>query len=227
LTNDVDPVVASRVRDAAAALGSAGASIEEVSVPELGYGLPAYYLLASAEASSNLARYDGVRYGLRVDAPNVEAMNSATRAKGFGPEVKRRIMLGTYALSAGYYEAYYGQAQRVRTLIIQAFARAYERFDVLIGATSPGTAFRIGEKVDDPLSMYLNDVCTAPSNLAGHPAMSVPFGTDDLGLPIGVQILAPALEEGLMFRVGAAVEAAAPRLLAPRFGVREDLGAPS
>lgn len=216
LTKDVDPVVAARVRQAAQALADAGASVDEVSVPELGYGLPAYYLLASAEASSNLARYDGVRYGLRVDAPNVEQMNSATRSRGFGAEVKRRIMLGTYALSAGYYEAYYGQAQRARTLIIDAFGRAYERFDVLLGATSPFTAFRLGEKVDDPLSMYMSDVCTAPSNLAGHPALSVPFGTDEAGLPIGVQVLAPALEEGLMLRVGAAVEAAAPPVAAPR-----------
>ncbi|HXW34095.1 MAG TPA: Asp-tRNA(Asn)/Glu-tRNA(Gln) amidotransferase subunit GatA, partial [Acidimicrobiales bacterium] len=223
LIEGVDDAVVARVREAAEELQRAGAGVDEVSVPELGYGLPAYYLLASAEASSNLARYDGVRYGLRIDAPNAEAMNSATRATGFGAEVKRRIMLGTYALSAGYYDAYYGQAQRVRTLIIRAFARAYERFDVLVGATSPGTAFPLGSKVDDPLSMYLSDVCTAPSNLAGHPALSVPFGTDELGLPVGVQVLAPALEEGIMFRVGAAIEAAAPQLPAPRVGAREDL----
>jgi aspartyl-tRNA(Asn)/glutamyl-tRNA(Gln) amidotransferase subunit A len=133
-----------------------------------------------------------------------------TRHDGFGDEVKRRIMLGTYALSAGYYDAYYGQAQRVRTLVVQAFARAYEQVDVLLGATAPTTAFRIGEKIDDPMAMYMSDVCTIPSNLAGHPAISVPFGTGDDGLPVGVQVLAPALGEALMFRVAAELEARAP-----------------
>ncbi len=170
-----------------------GPPSSEVSIPELRYGLSAYYLIAPAEASSNLARYDGVRYGLRVDAADVASMNTATRTAGFGAEVKRRIMLGTYALSAGYYDAYYGQAQRVRTLVIEAFARAYEQVDVLLGATTPTTAFRIGEKIDDPMAMYLTDVCTIPSNLAGHPAISVPFGSGDDGLPVGVQVLAPAL----------------------------------
>ena len=212
---DVDPSVAGAVRAGAEALAAAGASVEEVSVPQLHFGLPAYYLIAPAEASSNLARYDGVRYGLRVDAPDVEAMNRATREAGFGPEVKRRIMLGTYALSAGYYDAYYGQAQKVRTLIIAAFDDAYRRFDALIGATAPSTAFPIGAKVDDPLQMYLSDVCTIPSNLAGHPAMSVPFGADAGGLPIGVQVLAPALGEATMLRVAGALEVAAPALAAP------------
>jgi aspartyl-tRNA(Asn)/glutamyl-tRNA(Gln) amidotransferase subunit A len=178
-------------------------------VPSAAYGLSAYYLIAPAEASSNLARYDGVRYGLRVDGPDAATMNARTRDAGFGPEVKRRIMLGTYALSAGYYEAYYGQAQRVRTLIIRDFARAYEQFDVLLGPTSPTTAFELGAKTDDPLSMYLSDVCTVPTSLAGHPAASVPFGADDEGLPIGVQVLAPALGEPVMFRVARAIEEAA------------------
>ena len=216
LVDGVDAPVAARVREAADALARAGASVEECTVPELRHGLPAYYLLAPAEASSNLARYDGVRYGLREDAPTVEAMNARTRAAGFGPEVKRRIMLGTYALSAGYYDAYYAQAQKARTLIVRAFAAAYERFDVLLGATTPTTAFAVGAKVDDPWSMYLSDVCTVPSNLAGHPAVSVPFGTDDNGLPVGVQVLAPALCEPVLFSVAAAVEGAAPVATAPK-----------
>ncbi len=212
LVEGTAPDVAGRVREAAEDLARAGALVEEVSVPEIRFGLTAYYLIAPAEASSNLARYDGVRYGLRVDAPDVAAMNTATRTAGFGPEVKRRIMLGTYALSAGYYDAYYGKAQRVRTLMIEAFRRAYERVDVLIGATAPTTAFALGERVADPLTMYMSDVCTIPSNLTGDPAISVPFGTGDDGLPVGVQILAPALEEVRMFQVAAALErAAAPR----------------
>jgi len=206
----VDGDVVSSVERAAGALTDAGAKVERVSVPSAVYGLSAYYLIAPAEASSNLARYDGVRYGLRVDGPDVATMNAQTRDAGFGAEVKRRIMLGTYALSAGYYDAYYGQAQRVRTLIIRDFARAYERFDALIGPTSPTTAFPLGAKTDDPLAMYLNDVCTIPSNLAGHPAVSVPFGTGSDGLPIGVQVLADALAEPVMFRVARAIELAAP-----------------
>ena len=204
------PDVASRVYEAAEALSAAGAKVDEVRVPEFAYGLSAYYLIAPAEASSNLARYDGVRYGLRVEADDAAAMNTATRTAGFGAEVKRRIMLGTYALSAGYYDAYYAQAQRVRTLVVQAFDRAYASFDVLLGATAPTTAFALGAKVDDPMAMYMNDVCTIPSNLAGHPAISVPFGVGEDGLPVGVQVLAPALEEALLFRVAGALEAAAP-----------------
>ena len=210
LVDGTSPDVAARVHEAAEALSSAGAKVDDVSVPEMRFGLSAYYLIAPAEASSNLARYDGVRYGLRVDAPDVAAMNTATRTAGFGAEVKRRIMLGTYALSAGYYDAYYGKAQRVRTLMIEAFARAYEQFDVLVGATAPTTAFPIGERIDDPMAMYMSDVCTIPSNLAGHPAISVPFGAGDDGLPVGVQVLAPALAEELLFQVAAAVERAAP-----------------
>jgi aspartyl-tRNA(Asn)/glutamyl-tRNA(Gln) amidotransferase subunit A len=204
------PDVVARVYAAAEALAAAGAKVDEVRVPEFAYGLSAYYLIAPAEASSNLARYDGVRYGLRVEADDAAAMNTATRTAGFGPEVKRRIMLGTYALSAGYYDAYYAQAQRVRTLVMAAFERAYVSVDVLLGATAPTTAFALGAKVDDPMAMYMNDVCTIPSNLSGHPAVSVPFGVGDDGLPVGVQVLAPALQEALLFRVAGAVEAAAP-----------------
>ena len=200
--------VRSRLGEAASALDAAGATVETTSVPSTVYGLSAYYVIAPAEASSNLARYDGVRYGLRVDAPNAGDMNTATRTAGFGDEVKRRIMLGTYALSAGYYDAYYGKSQKVRTLIVQDFARAYEEFDLLLCPTAPTTAFPIGEKTADPMTMYLNDVCTIPSNLAGHPAMSVPFGAGDDGIPVGVQILAPAMGEPTMFQAAAVLEAA-------------------
>jgi aspartyl-tRNA(Asn)/glutamyl-tRNA(Gln) amidotransferase subunit A len=210
LMQGVAPDVAARVHEAAEALAAAGAKVEEVSVPAAVYGLSAYYLIAPAEASSNLARFDGVRFGLRVDAPTTGEMYDLTRTAGFGDEVERRIMLGTYALSAGYYDAFYGKAQRVRTLIIRDFATAYEHVDVLLSPTSPNTAFRFGEKAE-PLQMYLNDVCTIPSNLAGHPAMSVPFGTGDDGMPVGVQVLAPGLGEVDMFRTGAALEAAAPQ----------------
>jgi aspartyl-tRNA(Asn)/glutamyl-tRNA(Gln) amidotransferase subunit A len=212
LTDGIDADVASRLREAADALSAAGAKVDEVSVPSCVYGLSAYYLIAPAECSSNLARYDGVRYGLRCSGPagDITSMYGATRTAGFGPEVKRRIMLGTYALSAGYYDAYYGQAQRVRTLIIRDFASAYESFDVLLSPTAPTTAFALGAKTDNPLAMYLSDVCTIPSNLAGHPAMSVPFGTGDDGLPVGVQVLAPALGEAVMFGAAAALERAAP-----------------
>jgi aspartyl-tRNA(Asn)/glutamyl-tRNA(Gln) amidotransferase subunit A len=199
--------VAARVNAAVAALSAAGAEVAEVSVPAVTYGLSAYYLIAPAEASSNLARYDGVRFGLRVDAPTTDAMMTATRTAGFGAEVKRRIMLGTYALSTGYYDAYYGKAQRVRTLIARDFAAAYDTVDVLVSPTSPTTAFAFGAKAD-PLSMYLNDVCTIPSNLAGHPAISVPFGNGDDGMPVGVQLMAPALAETTLLSAAAVLEAA-------------------
>ena len=205
----IDPDVAARVREAADALAAAGATVEEVSVPAVVYGLSAYYLIAPAEASSNLARFDGVRYGLRVDAATTNEMMVATRTAGFGAEVKRRIMLGTYALSAGYYDAFYGQAQKVRTLICRDFAAAYERVDVLLSPTTPSTAFEIGA-IADPLTMYLNDVCTIPTNLSGECAVSVPFGTDGADLPVGVQVLAPALGEVTMFRVAQVLEASAP-----------------
>ena len=208
LVEGVDADVERRVRAGADALADAGAKVDDVSLPAAVHGLAAYYLIAPAEASSNLARYDGVRYGLRVDGADVAVMNSATRGAGFGAEVKRRIMLGTYALSAGYYDAYYGQAQRVRTLIIRDFEAAYESFDVLLSPTTPSTAFALGAKTADPLAMYMSDVCTIPSNLAGHPALTVPFGTGDDGLPVGVQVMAPALGEPVMFRVAAALESA-------------------
>jgi aspartyl-tRNA(Asn)/glutamyl-tRNA(Gln) amidotransferase subunit A len=203
------PDVQARLAEAAEALAAAGAVVEKASVPSTVFGLSAYYVIAPAEASSNLARFDGVRFGLRVDADNTVDMNTATRTAGFGDEVKRRIMLGTYALSAGYYDAYYGKSQKVRTLIVEDFARAYQSFDLLLSPTAPTTAFPIGEKVDDPMLMYLNDVCTIPSNLAGHPAMSVPFGVGDDGLPVGVQVLAPANGEPSMFRAAAVLEAVA------------------
>jgi len=220
LLDGADPDVAARVHQAAEALAAAGARVEEVSVPEVRLGLSAYYLIAPGEASSNLARYDGVRYGLRMDAEDTVAMNTATRSSGFGPEVKRRIMLGTYVLSAGYMDAYYLQALRVRTTIIEAFDAAYRRCDVLLGPTAPTTAFPLGAKTGDPLAMYLSDVCTIPSNLAGHPAISVPFGPGDDGLPIGVQLLGPALSEGTLFKVAAVVEAAAPTPPALAVGAR-------
>ncbi len=198
--------VTARVRAAADALAAAGATVEEVSVPAATYGLSAYYLVAPAEASSNLARYDGVRYGVRVEAATAGEMMEATRTAGFGDEVKRRIMLGTYALSAGYYDAFYGKALKVRTLIRRDFDAAYERVEVLLSPTSPTTAFPFGDKTADPMAMYLNDVCTIPTNLAGHPAMSVPFGVGDDGLPVGVQVLAPALGEVVMFRTAAVLE---------------------
>jgi aspartyl-tRNA(Asn)/glutamyl-tRNA(Gln) amidotransferase subunit A len=205
----IDGAVRDALSAAAGALADAGAKVDTVSLPSTRYGISAYYLIAPAEASSNLARYDGVRYGLRVNGDDVTQMNAATREAGFGAEVKRRIMLGTYALSAGYYDAYYGQAQRVRTLIIRDFARAYEQFDLLLAPTSPTVAFEIGAKAADPLAMYLCDVCTVPANLSGQCAMSVPFGSAG-SLPIGVQVLAPALGEVVMFRAARALERAAP-----------------
>ena len=200
------PDMVAAIKRAAEVLSNAGAEIIEISIPELKLGLSAYYLIAPAEASSNLARYDGVRYGVRVDAEDVTAMNTATRTAGFGDEVKRRIMLGTYALSAGYYDAYYGQAQRVRTLIINAFTKAYSSVDLLLGATTPTTAFAIGDKVGDPMSMYQSDICTIPTNLAGHPALSVPFGVGDDKMPIGAQLLGPALSEQQLFQAASVLE---------------------
>ena len=183
-----------------------GAHVEETSLPHLDYALSAYYLIAPAEASSNLARYDGVRYGYRAeDVSDILEMYSKTRALGFGDEVKRRIMLGTYALSAGYYEAYYGQAQKVRTLVVRDFNEAFEKFDVLISPTSPTPAFKIGEKVADPLQMYLSDICTIPVNLAGIPAISIPCGAVN-GLPVGLQIMGKVLGEETVLRVAYAFE---------------------
>ena len=195
LVDGSDPDVAAAVAAAVEVLRAQGATIVEMSIPELQLGLSAYYLIAPAEASSNLARYDGVRFGLRVGGDDVAGMNEATRTAGFGAEVKRRIMLGTYALSAGYFDAYYGQALKVRTLTINAFQKAYADVDFLIGATTPSVAFPFGSKTKDPMAMYLNDVFTIPSNLAGDPAVSVPFGRGEANLPIGVQLLGPGRSE--------------------------------
>jgi aspartyl-tRNA(Asn)/glutamyl-tRNA(Gln) amidotransferase subunit A len=200
--------VRERVREAIVVLEKLGGTIEEVSLPSFSYGLDAYYLIAPAEASSNLARYDGTRYGLRVEAPDVQQMNRATREQGFGAEVKRRILLGTYALSSGYYDAWYGRALKLRTQIVRDFGMAFETVDLLVSPTSPTTAFRIGEKIDDPLQMYLNDVCTIPSNLAGACAISIPCGlaTED-GLPVGFQIMGAPLTEATVLRAAFALEA--------------------
>ncbi|QJY46968.1 Asp-tRNA(Asn)/Glu-tRNA(Gln) amidotransferase subunit GatA [Pseudonocardia broussonetiae] len=192
-----------------------GAEVVEVSCPHFEYGLAAYYLILPSEVSSNLARFDAMRYGLRVsEGASAEAVMAATREAGFGPEVKRRIILGTYALSSGYYDAYYGQAQKVRTLIARDFTAAFGQADVLVSPTTPTTAFPIGDKVDDPLAMYLNDLATIPTNLAGTAAMSVPSGLSD-GLPVGLQIMAPALGEAVMYRAAAAYEATREPLVAP------------
>jgi aspartyl-tRNA(Asn)/glutamyl-tRNA(Gln) amidotransferase subunit A len=203
----LDPGVKQRFQESTLLLEKLGAEIGEVSLPSFSYGIDIYYLIAPAEASANLARYDGVRYGLRVDAADAATMNSLTRAAGFGSEVKRRIMLGTYSLSAGYYDAFYLKAQKARTLIARDFARAYEDFDLLISPTTPTTAFRLGEKLQDPLTMYLSDICTVPSPLAGTPAITVPCGlSPDDGLPVGLQFMAGVLDESTMMRAAYAFE---------------------
>jgi len=203
-----EPEVLARMDAAYVALQAAGATIVDIALPSLSYCLTAYYLVAPAEASRNLARYDGVRYGMRVETGDLHSMYGATRAAGFGAEVKRRIMLGTYALSAGYFDAYYGKALKVRRLIANDFAAAYEKCDVILTPTSPTVAFPLGDKTSDPLTMYLCDIFTIPTNLAGHAAMSVPFGTGAHNMPVGVQVLAPALGEQTMFRVAAELERA-------------------
>ncbi|MEN8113482.1 MAG: Asp-tRNA(Asn)/Glu-tRNA(Gln) amidotransferase subunit GatA [Actinomycetota bacterium] len=202
----IDPQVLAATKVMIDRLSDAGADVVEISIPAIEHALSAYYLIAPAECSANLARFDGVRYGLRVDGATTEEMMAKTRAEGFGPEVTRRILLGTYALSAGYYDAFYGQAQRVRTLLRNEFAAAYEQVDVLVSPTSPTTAFEVGARTEDPLTMYLSDICTIPTNLAGDAAISVPIGLDDTGLPIGFQIMVPALGEEVMFRAAAEVE---------------------
>jgi aspartyl-tRNA(Asn)/glutamyl-tRNA(Gln) amidotransferase subunit A len=207
------PGVLARFQESIALLSAAGAEIVELSCPHFEYALAAYYLIMPSEASSNLAKFDAMRYGLRVlpagaSDPTAEQVMAASREAGFGAEVKRRIVLGTYALSSGYYDAYYGQAQKVRTLIARDFAAAFAQVDTLMTPTSPTTAFPLGEKLTDPLAMYLNDVATIPANLAGLPGMSIPAGLSDDGLPVGVQFLAPAMADDRMYRVGAALEAA-------------------
>ncbi|HEV2930494.1 MAG TPA: amidase family protein, partial [Propionibacteriaceae bacterium] len=206
------PGVEQRFNEAVDLLDRLGAEIVEVSCPHFDYALAAYYLILPSECSSNLARFDGMRFGLRVGddgEASAEQVMAATREAGFGAEVKRRIILGTYALSSGYYEAYYGQAQKVRTLISRDFDRAFEQVQVLVSPSTPLTAFRIGEKVDDPLAMYFNDLCTIPSNLAGNAAASFPVGlAPEDGLPVGLQVMAPPLADDRVYRVGAALERA-------------------
>lgn len=203
----MEPEVAAVVRRAIDRLADLGAICEEISLPHTEYALPAYYLVAPAEASSNLARYDGVAYGFRLPGTDIVDMYMKTRREGFGPEVKRRIMLGTYALSAGYYDAYYLKALKVRTLIRRDFEEAFKRFHVLVTPTSPTVAFRLGEKVDDPLAMYLSDLCTIPVNMAGLPAISIPCGFSQ-GLPVGLQLIAPPFEEEMLLRVAYTLEQA-------------------
>jgi len=204
----LDPEIEAAVRAAIETLKSLGAASESVSLPHTEYGLAAYYVIAPAECSSNLARYDGVKYGLRVPgARDLIEMYSRTRGAGFGAEVKRRVMLGTYALSAGYYDAYYGKAQKVRTLVQRDFQKAFERVDVIVAPTTPSAAFRMGER-EDPLSMYLNDVFTIPVNLAGLPGVSVPAGFTKAGLPIGLQVIGKAFDEATVLRAAGAYEAA-------------------
>ena len=204
--------VRQRFDEAVVILESLGAEIVEVSCPSFDYALAAYYLILPSECSSNLAKFDGIRFGLRVGddgSRSVEQVMSQTRAAGFGDEVIRRIMLGTYALSAGYYDAYYGQAQKIRTLVAQDFAKAFSQVDVLISPTAPTTAFKIGEKLDDPMAMYLNDIATIPVNLAGLPGMSLPIGlAPEDNLPVGMQIMAPAMADDRLYNVGAALERA-------------------
>jgi aspartyl-tRNA(Asn)/glutamyl-tRNA(Gln) amidotransferase subunit A len=212
--------VQARFDESVQLLVEAGAEVVEVSCPSFVHALAAYYLILPAEASSNLAKFDAMRYGLRVypegvDGPSNEEVMRATRDKGFGDEVKRRIILGTYALSSGYYDAYYGQAQKVRTLISRDFEAAFAKADVLVSPTAPTTAFKLGEKLDDPVAMYLNDLATIPANLAGVPGISVPSGlAEEDGLPTGFQVLAPALADDRVYRVGAALE----KLLTDRWG---------
>ena len=204
----IDPAVADTLRAALAKLESLGAVVEETSLPHTAYALAVYYILAPSEASANLARYDGVKYGYSAqDAGGMWEAMELTKQRGFGPEVKRRIMLGTYALSAGYYDAYYLKAQKVRTLIGREFRDAFERFDVLVTPTSPTVAFKLGDKVENPVQMYLSDVCTIPINIAGVPAMSLPAGFVD-GLPVGMQIIGRPLGEETILRTAHAYEQA-------------------
>ena len=203
------PGVMARFTEAVELLESLGAKVTEISCPHFRYALPAYYLIAPSEVSSNLARFDGMRYGLRVGTGSAEEVMATSRAAGFGAEAKRRIMLGTYALSSGYYDAYYGKAQQVRTLIIRDFDAAFGQVDVLVSPSTPTTAFDIGERADDPMAMYLADLCTIPSDLAGNAAISVPVGlAPENGLPVGLQVMAPPLADDRLYRVAAAVEAA-------------------
>ena len=201
----------------AAWMREVGAEIKSVSLPHTKYALPAYYIVAPAEASSNLARYDGVRYGLRVEGATLDEMYENTRGSGFGAEVRRRVMIGTYVLSAGYYDAYYVKAQQVRTIILNEFNTVFEDVDVLLTPTAPNAAFPIGAKMDDPVAMYLNDVFTVPANMAGLPGISVPAGLDKSGLPLGLQVVAKPFDEETMFRAADALERAASFTAKPRY----------
>jgi aspartyl-tRNA(Asn)/glutamyl-tRNA(Gln) amidotransferase subunit A len=198
-------------------LCAAGAELVEISLPTIKYALPTYYIIAPAEASSNLARYEGVRFGLRVEGNSLEEMYELTRAAGFGAEVRRRMLIGTYVLSAGYYDAYYLKAQRVRALIIRDFATAFEKVDCILAPTAPSAAFAIGERTEDPIAMYLNDVFTVPANLAGVPAISVPAGLSADGLPLGLQIMGRAFDEETVLRVATELEEAAQFCHLPSF----------
>jgi aspartyl-tRNA(Asn)/glutamyl-tRNA(Gln) amidotransferase subunit A len=215
MSEGIEPGVREVTESVAAELESAGAEVGEASLPHSGYGLPAYYIIAPAEVSSNLARFDAVRYGLRVPADGVHEMYRRTREEGFGDEAKRRIMLGTYALSSGYYDAYYAQAQKVRTKIVEDFRNAFSRYDILLSPTAPSVAFEIGAKVDDPLAMYANDICAVPVNLAGLPAISVPGGLSE-GLPVGVQLMGDHFTEPTLLRAARVVE----EVVGFRFGLK-------
>jgi aspartyl-tRNA(Asn)/glutamyl-tRNA(Gln) amidotransferase subunit A len=218
--------VTNRFDETLEVLKAAGAEIVEVDCPSFEYAIAAYYLILPAEASSNLAKFDSVRFGMRVTPdgnPTIERVMAATREAGFGPEVKRRIILGTYALSSGHIDDFYGAAQKVRTLIQRDFDRAFEAADVLISPTAPTTAFKFGEKAEDPLAMYLNDIATIPANLAGIPGISIPMGlADEDGLPVGVQFLAPAMEDARLYHVGAVLEG----LLEAKWGKTQMADAP-
>jgi aspartyl-tRNA(Asn)/glutamyl-tRNA(Gln) amidotransferase subunit A len=219
LTGGLEPGTEAAVRAALATYQRLGATLVEISLPHSRYGIAAYYIIAPAEASSNLARYDGVRYGLRAEARGLREMYTETRRQGFGPEVKRRIMLGTYALSSGYYDAYYLRAQKVRTLVRRDLDQAFERCDVVAGPVAPGVAFKLGEKVEDPLQMYLADVFTITANLAALPALSVPCGKDAAtGLPVGLQLVGRSFDEATLLRAARALEREVGTFTAPEVG---------
>lgn len=204
----ISPEIATAVREAVKKLESLGATVHEVSLPNTDYASAAYYIIAPAEASSNLARYDGIRYGKRIPGADLSRLYEQTRSKGFGREVQRRIMLGTYVLSAGYYDAYYRKAQKARTVILNDFTEVFKKVDILATPTTPTTAFKIGEKTSDPIQMYLSDICTIPVNMAGLPGMSLPCGLDSKGLPIGLQLIGKPFDEGALIQAGHAYEQA-------------------
>lgn len=207
LGKGVDPAVADKIKAAAKQFEDMGATVTEVSLPHTQYAVPSYYIIASSEASSNLQRFDGIRYGFRAkDVKNIEDVYVRSRSEGFGPEVKRRIMLGTFSLSAGFYDAYFKKAGQVRTLITRDFEDVFKDYDLIIGPTTPTVAFKIGEKVTDPVTMYMNDILTIPVNLAGLPAASVPAGFVD-GMPVGLQLIGKHFDESTIFQVAAAFEA--------------------